>query len=103
MKGEYEKVSAVEVTDDARSNVTQINTITTINTATPSLELAAIPEKEYAKLEEYNHVQIQEEIPPELQALLHTDPKTGLSNREASKRRKKFGRNELVEVKRNPF
>ncbi|CAG8531837.1 1197_t:CDS:2 [Diversispora eburnea] len=55
------------------------------------------------ELIEQVHVQAAEDIPPELEALLHTDPQTGLSTEEAQKRLEQFGRNELAEVKTNPI
>ncbi|CAG8559604.1 20789_t:CDS:2 [Dentiscutata erythropus] len=55
------------------------------------------------ELVEHKHVEVADEIPPELEALLHTDPSTGLTTDEAKDRLEKFGRNELAEVKTNPI
>ncbi|KAI9487948.1 plasma-membrane proton-efflux P-type ATPase [Zychaea mexicana] len=59
--------------------------------------------KESAKLEEHEHVEHEDIIPPELEALLHTDPRTGLNAAEIDERQKTFGMNELPERKTNPF
>lgn len=49
------------------------------------------------------HVEHAEDaIPPELEVLLDTDPKKGLSTAEAEKRLQDFGRNEIPEKKTNP-
>ncbi|KAF9288052.1 hypothetical protein BGZ68_000876, partial [Mortierella alpina] len=55
------------------------------------------------EVEEAVHHEHADEISPELEALLQTDPKQGLSTDEAAKRLAQFGPNELAEVKRNPF
>ncbi|KAF7722581.1 hypothetical protein EC973_002934 [Apophysomyces ossiformis] len=55
------------------------------------------------EFEEHAHVEHEDDIPPELEALLHTDPNTGLTSAEVSERQLKFGRNELPERKTNPF
>ncbi|KAF9183744.1 hypothetical protein BGZ51_006494 [Haplosporangium sp. Z 767] len=55
------------------------------------------------EVEEAEHHEHQDEISSELEALLHTDPKRGLSSAEAADRYIRFGPNELAEVKRNPF
>ncbi|CAG8647776.1 7976_t:CDS:2 [Ambispora gerdemannii] len=55
------------------------------------------------ELEHHEHVQVSDDIPPELEELLHTDPSKGLTTAEAQARLEKFGRNELAEVKTNPF
>ncbi|CAG8521989.1 8116_t:CDS:2 [Acaulospora morrowiae] len=55
------------------------------------------------ELIEHAHVEVTEDIPPELEALLHTDPSSGLTTEEANKRLTEFGRNELAEVKTNPI
>nr|CAG8487716.1 15457_t:CDS:2 [Entrophospora candida] len=53
------------------------------------------------ELIEQKHVGIQEDIPPELEALLHTNPLEGLTTEEVEKRLEQFGRNELAEAKTN--
>ncbi|KAF8952476.1 hypothetical protein BGZ46_003476, partial [Entomortierella lignicola] len=55
------------------------------------------------EVEEQVHHEHVEEISPELEALLHTDPLKGLSENEVLQRREQFGRNELIEKKRHPF
>ncbi|KAL1917538.1 uncharacterized protein VTP21DRAFT_3931 [Calcarisporiella thermophila] len=55
------------------------------------------------EFEEYAHVEHKDEISPELEELLHTDPKYGLTTGEAISRLNKFGRNMLEEKKTNPF
>ncbi|KAJ1914618.1 hypothetical protein H4219_004704 [Mycoemilia scoparia] len=59
--------------------------------------------KEKVEFEDHTHVEVGDEIPPELEALLHTDPTTGLSSEEAEERLTKFGKNEIAEHKTNPF
>lgn len=60
-------------------------------------------EKKGAEIIEHKHVEMKEDVPPELEALLHTDPAVGLTTAEVQKRMAEFGRNELAEVKRNPI
>ncbi|KAI9299004.1 H(+)-ATPase [Neoconidiobolus thromboides FSU 785] len=60
-------------------------------------------EKGKAELKEHTHQETEDEISPELEALLHTDTKKGLTTAEFSERLEKFGRNELAEHKSNPF
>ncbi|KAG0368947.1 hypothetical protein BGZ54_000751 [Gamsiella multidivaricata] len=55
------------------------------------------------EVEEAEHHEHKDEISPELEALLQTDPKQGLTTAEAEARLAQFGPNELAEVKRNPF
>jgi len=59
--------------------------------------------KKPAEIIEQKHVEMTEDIPPELEALLHTDPNVGLTTTEAQNRLVEFGKNELAEVKRNPI
>lgn len=40
-----------------------------------------------------------DEISPEIEELLHTDPKSGLSTEEAQTRLERFGKNEIPEYK----
>ncbi|KAI8906753.1 hypothetical protein EDD86DRAFT_192811 [Gorgonomyces haynaldii] len=49
------------------------------------------------------HVEVTEELDPELEKLVHTDPQHGLTDEEAHARLQQFGRNELVEKKTSPF
>ncbi|KAI7828073.1 hypothetical protein BC939DRAFT_394598, partial [Gamsiella multidivaricata] len=55
------------------------------------------------EIEEQVHHEHVEEISPELEALLQTDPLTGLTDDEVERRRETFGRNELIEKKRHPL
>ncbi|RKP07492.1 H(+)-ATPase, partial [Thamnocephalis sphaerospora] len=55
------------------------------------------------EIEEHVHVEVADEIEPELEALLHTDPSKGLTSEEAARRLEEFGRNEIAEVKSNPL
>ncbi|KAK3816891.1 MAG: H(+)-ATPase [Linnemannia elongata] len=55
------------------------------------------------QVEETEHHEHKDEISPELEALLHTDPMQGLSDDEVQKRLEDFGPNELKENKKNPF
>jgi len=54
------------------------------------------------EIEEAVHESHEDEISPELEELLHTDPSKGLNEQEIAERLARFGRNELTEVKRNP-
>ncbi|KAI8366007.1 proton ATPase [Radiomyces spectabilis] len=56
-----------------------------------------------AQFEEQAHVEHEDEISPELEALLHTDPQQGLTALEVEERQAKFGLNELPERKTNPI
>ncbi|KAI0224132.1 hypothetical protein L0F63_000069 [Massospora cicadina] len=53
------------------------------------------------QIKEHEHVEVADEISPELEALLHTDTKVGLTDAEHAARLDRFGRNELSEVKSN--
>ncbi|KAF9570892.1 hypothetical protein EC968_001201 [Mortierella alpina] len=55
------------------------------------------------QLEEQVHHEHVDEISPELEALLQTDPLVGLTDAEVERRRETFGRNELIEKKRHPL
>ncbi|CAO3569527.1 unnamed protein product [Mortierella alpina] len=55
------------------------------------------------QLDEQVHHEHVDEISPELEALLHTDPLIGLTDEEVERRRETFGRNELIEKKRHPI
>ncbi|RKO83329.1 E1-E2 ATPase-domain-containing protein, partial [Blyttiomyces helicus] len=49
------------------------------------------------------HVEVTDELEPELEALLHTDISKGLTDAEVDERLLKFGRNEIPETKTNPI
>ncbi|KAI8891079.1 plasma-membrane proton-efflux P-type ATPase [Backusella circina FSU 941] len=59
--------------------------------------------KDAVEFEEHQHVEHEDEISPELELLLHTDPSQGLTSAEVEERRAQFGENELPEKKTNPF
>ena len=64
--------------------------------ASPVHDIKTAQETKHAgtlKVEEQVHQEMAEDIPPELEALLHTDHTTGLSEEEAQKRLTEFGRN----------
>ncbi|KAI8616682.1 hypothetical protein BC830DRAFT_1255311 [Chytriomyces sp. MP71] len=54
-------------------------------------------------MEEAVHVEVADDIPPELEALLHTEALHGLTDAEVQERTAKFGLNEIPENKTNPF
>ncbi|KAJ3342797.1 hypothetical protein HDU93_000927 [Gonapodya sp. JEL0774] len=53
--------------------------------------------------EEHAHVEVADEISPELEALLQTNPLEGLTTAESSARLVTWGKNEIPEQKTNPF
>ncbi|KAJ1952643.1 hypothetical protein EC988_003441, partial [Linderina pennispora] len=55
------------------------------------------------EFEDHHHVEVAEELAPELEALLHTEPLKGLTNAEVEERLAQFGLNEISEKKTNPF
>ncbi|KAJ3212768.1 hypothetical protein HDU83_009183 [Entophlyctis luteolus] len=59
--------------------------------------------KKPLKMEEAVHVEVADDIPPELEALLHTEPLHGLTDAEVAERTAKFGLNEIPETKTNPL
>ncbi|KAL1917555.1 uncharacterized protein VTP21DRAFT_3948 [Calcarisporiella thermophila] len=60
-------------------------------------------EKSGVEFEEHKHTEHEDEIDPEREKLLHTDPSKGLTSEEAAERLANFGRNELVEKRTNPI
>ncbi|CAG8488627.1 9141_t:CDS:2 [Paraglomus occultum] len=95
MSEEKKTVSSEEITEE-------VVTVTTAHVT----EKEIIDEKQEKKggnlqVEEHEHVHVTEDIPPELEELLHTDPTKGLTTEEAAKRIERFGRNEIAEVKTN--
>jgi H+-transporting ATPase len=67
-------------------------------------DLKEVDEKKAdAQFEDHEHIEHEDEISPELELLLHTDPATGLSSAEVAERTEKFGLNELPERKQNPI
>jgi len=75
----------------------------TVSSSSNNADRGEKSEKKGAEIIEHKHVEMAEDVPPELEALLHTDPAVGLTTAEAQKRLVDFGRNELAEVKRNPI
>ncbi|KAF9437603.1 hypothetical protein BGZ76_000060 [Entomortierella beljakovae] len=67
------------------------------------IEDATETQKGKLEVEEAEHHEHADEISPDLEALLHTDPAKGLTTAEAAERFTRFGPNELAEVKRNPL
>ncbi|KAJ1820077.1 hypothetical protein GGH91_002251 [Coemansia sp. RSA 2671] len=55
------------------------------------------------EFEDHQHVEVSEELPSELEALLHAEPLQGLSASEVEERMAQFGRNEISEKKTNPL
>ncbi|KAF9924544.1 hypothetical protein BGZ65_008246, partial [Modicella reniformis] len=55
------------------------------------------------QVEEQEHHDHTEQISPELETLLHTDPMHGLTDQEVDERRAQWGPNELKEAKKNPL
>lgn len=53
--------------------------------------------------EEHKHIEHEDDISPELELLLNTDPSQGLTSAEVEQRRERYGFNELPEKKTNPF
>lgn len=79
---------------EVKSEVIEISTETTTFKDEKKTEL---------QFEEHEHVEHDDEIPPELEMLLHTDPLTGLTPQEVAERVERFGLNELPEKKTNPI
>ncbi|KAJ3076582.1 hypothetical protein HDU98_002102 [Podochytrium sp. JEL0797] len=59
--------------------------------------------KKPLKMEEAVHVEVADDISPELEALLHTPPLEGLTDAQVTERTAKFGLNEIPETKTNPL
>ncbi|KAJ3011209.1 UNVERIFIED_CONTAM: hypothetical protein HDU68_001780, partial [Siphonaria sp. JEL0065] len=59
--------------------------------------------KKPLKMEEAVHVEVADDISPELEALLHTEPLHGLTDAQVAERTAQFGLNEIPETKSNPF
>ncbi|CAO3694475.1 hypothetical protein G6F70_000287 [Rhizopus microsporus] len=72
-------------------------------TTTHSKPPSSDEKKEAVEFEEHQHIEHEDEISPELELLLHTDPSHGLSSQEVAERQARFGMNELPEKKTNPF
>ncbi|PVU87701.1 hypothetical protein BB561_006210 [Smittium simulii] len=60
-------------------------------------------EKAKVEFEEQSHHEHKEDISPELEVLLQTDPMKGLNPTEHAERLTRFGSNEIIEKKRNPI
>ncbi|KAF9117127.1 hypothetical protein BGX27_003589 [Mortierella sp. AM989] len=67
------------------------------------IEIEDTHSKGKLEVQEAEHHEHEDEISPELETLLKTDPKHGLTAAEAAERLARFGPNELAEVKRNPL
>ncbi|CEJ00041.1 Putative Plasma-membrane proton-efflux P-type ATPase [Rhizopus microsporus] len=72
-------------------------------TTTHSKPPSSDEKKEAVEFEEHQHIEHEDEISPELELLLHTDPSHGLTSQEVAERQARFGMNELPEKKTNPF
>ncbi|KAG0055348.1 hypothetical protein BGZ83_008868 [Gryganskiella cystojenkinii] len=57
----------------------------------------------HLEVEEQEHHEHKDEISPELETQLHTDPMHGLTDQEVEERRAQWGANELKEIKKNPI
>ncbi|KAI9233629.1 MAG: H(+)-ATPase [Podila humilis] len=55
------------------------------------------------EVENVDHHEHKDDVSPELEALLHTDPTQGLTDAEVDERRAQWGSNELKEVRKNPI
>jgi len=60
-------------------------------------------EKKQLEVKEAVHVEVTEELDPELEKLLQTEPLKGLTDAEVEERIAKFGKNEIPENKTNPL
>ncbi|KAJ3064406.1 hypothetical protein HDU98_012183, partial [Podochytrium sp. JEL0797] len=60
-------------------------------------------DKKPLQMEEAVHVEVEDDISPELEALLHTEPLDGLTDEEVAARTLQFGLNEIPESKSNPL
>ncbi|KAJ3076589.1 hypothetical protein HDU98_002109 [Podochytrium sp. JEL0797] len=63
----------------------------------------SLADKKPLKMEEAVHVEVEDDISPELEALLHTEPLEGLTDAEVAARTLQFGLNEIPESKSNPL
>lgn len=55
------------------------------------------------EVEHVDHHEHKDEVSPELETLLQTDPTKGLTDAEVDERRAQWGANELKEVRKNPI
>ncbi|KAJ3061349.1 hypothetical protein HDU98_002750, partial [Podochytrium sp. JEL0797] len=60
-------------------------------------------DKKPLQMEEAVHVEVEDDISPELEALLHTEPLDGLTDEQVAARTLQFGLNEIPESKSNPL
>lgn len=88
-----------------RTNTLRLDSLHYIMSSAAMLdpEKQTIAEKGGAQFEEVHHEEHSDDIPPELEVLLHTKPSTGLTSQEVADRILKFGKNELPERKKNPL
>ncbi|KAJ2078004.1 hypothetical protein H4R24_004777 [Coemansia sp. RSA 988] len=68
-----------------------------------SLDEKKTANEKQAEFEDHQHVDVAEELSPELEALLQTEPLKGLASSEVEERTAKFGKNEISEKKTNPI
>ncbi|KAI9352242.1 hypothetical protein DFJ73DRAFT_927471 [Zopfochytrium polystomum] len=61
------------------------------------------PHSSNVEVKEAVHVEVEDDIPPELEKLLHTEPLQGLTDAEVQERLGTFGRNEMPEKRVNPI
>lgn len=113
-EGEYEEIiTTTTTTTTTRPEISEVTeTIITEKSEVSEkvehpekTEIATVSEEKKggAEFEVHEHVEVSEDISADLEELLHTDPSKGLDTEEALKRLEMFGRNELAEVKTNPF
>ncbi|KAF9287999.1 hypothetical protein BGZ68_000954 [Mortierella alpina] len=69
----------------------------------PSTMKEGKPKGGNLEVEEQEHHEHTDQISPELEALLHTDPMHGLTDQEVAERLSTWGPNELKEIKKNPI
>ncbi|KAJ1547634.1 hypothetical protein HK405_005322 [Cladochytrium tenue] len=68
-----------------------------------TVEVVEKTEKKALEVKEAIHVEVTEELDPELEALLQAEPVHGLTGSEVKTRLAKFGKNEIPENKTNPL
>ncbi|KAJ3020750.1 UNVERIFIED_CONTAM: hypothetical protein HDU68_009987 [Siphonaria sp. JEL0065] len=66
---------------------------------TPKASTKDIPQDDHEEV----HVEVKEELDPELEKLLHAEPLKGLTSAQAAERLAQFGKNEIPERRTNPI